>query len=255
MLVTTRFVFIHIPKTGGDFLRRICLKHLPPETIVPTTIAKHGPDVEIPEQYRDLPRFALVRNPWDWHVSWYHYLMGAGRPDEHRERVKALNPWFYELSGEFRLDFATTMHRLYDPDLARTFAPQSQVRIAAELGVDILTMHLRRQTGSSEGRITMGRFENLRGDFAAFLDAAGVPLSDRFRLDLFERPPVNRSQRTRFQDYYDDALRDRIGALAAGIIARYGYSFGDRGPESHAADPAGTAAPAPEEPSDLPRLS
>jgi hypothetical protein len=29
VLITTRFVFIHIPKTGGDFLRRLCVKHIP----------------------------------------------------------------------------------------------------------------------------------------------------------------------------------------------------------------------------------
>lgn len=250
MLITTRFVFVHIPKTGGDFLRRICGRHLPADWIVPTTIAKHGPDVEIPEQYRDLPRFALARNPWDWHVSWYHYLMGAGRPDEHRDRVRVINPWFVELSGDFTLDFAATMRRLYDPAGALTFAPQSMVRLAAEEEVDLLTMHLRRQTGASlaEGRVTMGRFESLRRDFAAFLTTTGVPISDKFRLDLFERPPVNRSQRSRFQDYYDEELRDLIGRLAAGTIARYGYTFEDQGPESHAADPA--APPPPTRPPD-----
>lgn len=246
MLITTRFVFVHIPKTGGDFIRRVCDRHLPADWIVPTAIAKHGPDVEIPEQYRDLPRFALVRNPWDWHVSWYHYLIGAGRPDEHRDRVRKMNPWFVELSGQFTLDFASTMRRLYDPALATTFAPQAMVRLAAEEGVDLLTMHLRRQAGASlaEGKVTMGRFENLRADFAAFLGAAGVPLSDRFRLDLFERPPVNRSQRSRFQDYYDEELRDLIGRLAADTIARYGYAFADPGPQPRRADPAAPPLPA-----------
>ena len=246
MLITPRFVFVHIPKTGGDFIRRICARHLPADWIVPTTIAKHGPDVEIPEEYRDLPRFALVRNPWDWHVSWFHYLAGAGRPDEHRDRVRVINPWFVDLSGDFHFDFATTMRRLYDPAVAATFAPQSQVRQAAEQGVDLLTMHLRRQAGTSlaEGRITVGHFENLRRDFAAFLATAGVPLTDRFRLDLFERPPVNRSQRSRFQDYYDPELRDLIGRLAAGIVTRHGYTFEDAGPESHKADPAAPLRPA-----------
>lgn len=240
MLITTRFVFVHIPKTGGDFIRRICLRHLPADSIVAHGIAKHGPDVEIPEEHRGLPRFALVRNPWDWHVSWYHYLLGSGRPDEHRNRVREINPWFVELSGDFSFDFATTMRRLYDPATAQTFPAGSVVRLAAEEGVDLLTLHLRRQTGASraEGRLTMGRFENLRGDFHDFLTGQGVPFSDRFRRDLFDRPPVNRSSRSRFQDYYDDDLRHLIGRLAASTIARHGYSFEDRGDEAHRADPA-----------------
>jgi len=240
VLITDRFVFVHVPKTGGDFIRRICLRHLPAESIVAHQIAKHGPDTEIPAAYAALPRFALVRNPWDWHVSWYHYLMGAGRPDEHRDRVRAMNPWFVELSDGFTADFAATMRRLYDPRVARTVPAGSVVRTATEQGVDLLTLHLRRQTaaGEAERRLTMGRFENLRGDFYEFLTGHAVPLSEKFRKDLFERPPVNRSSRSRFQDYYDGGLRDLIGRFAAEIITRYGYSFEDRGDEGHRADPA-----------------
>ena len=247
MLITDRFVFVHVPKTGGDFIRRICLKHLPAAAFVAHQIAKHGPDTEIPAPYDALPRFALVRNPWDWHVSWYHYLMGAGRPDEHRDRVRVMNPWFVDLSDGFTAGFAATMRRLYDPQAARTFPGGSVVRTAAEQEVDLLTLHLRRQTASGEaaGLLTMGRFENLRADFHEFLLAHGVAVGDRFREDLFSRPPVNRSSRSRFQDYYDDELRDLIGSRAASTIARYGYSFGDRGDQGHRADPAaGPGGPA-----------
>jgi len=243
MLITSRFVFVHVPKTGGDFIRRICLRHLPADWVVPTTIAKHGPDTDIPAEYRHLPRFALVRNPWDWHVSWYHYLAGSGRPAEHRDRVRVMNPWFVELTGGFTADFATTMRRLYDPVVAASFSHGSVVRAAAAQGVDLLTLHLRRQTAASEaaGCLTMGKFENLRGDFHDFLAGHGVALSEKFRRDLFERPPVNRSSRSRFQDYYDDGLRDLIGRFAADTIARYGYTFEDRGDEGHRADPAAGA--------------
>ncbi len=243
MLITSRFVFIHIPKTGGDFLRRLCLKHLPADEVVTHEIAKHGPDVEIPATAATLPRFALVRNPWDWHVSWYHYLAGSGRPEEHRDRVRIQNPWFVQLTDGFTADFAATMRRLYDPAAAASLPPGSMVRAAAEQQVDLLTLHLRRQTAASEaaGRLTMGRFESLRADFHTFLTHHGVPLSEAFRQDLFEQPPVNRSSRSRFQDYYDPGLRDLIGRLAAGTIARYGYAFADPGDEEHRADPAGGA--------------
>ncbi|MBN2112559.1 MAG: hypothetical protein JW785_00370 [Acidimicrobiia bacterium] len=240
MLITEHFVFVHIPKTGGDFIRRVCLKHLPPDSVVAHHIAKHGRDTEIPGPYRGLPRFALVRNPWDWHVSWFHYLMGSGRPEEHRDRVRVMNPWFVTLSDGFRADFGTTMRRLYDPAVAASFSPQSVVRAAAEQEVDLLTLHLRRQTGASEaeGRLTMGRFEDLRRDFHHFLAAHNVEIPEGFRRDLYERPPINRSRRSRFQDYYDPELRGIIGRFAAGTIARYGYSFEDDGAAAHDADPA-----------------
>ena len=120
-------------------------------------------------------------------------------------------------------------------------------RAAAEQQVDLLTLHLRRQTAASEtaGRLTMGRFETLRADFHTFLSHHEVPLSDAFRSDLFEQPPINRSSRSRFQDYYDRGLRDLIARLAAGTIARYGYAFEDPGDAGHRADPAAGAGGGP----------
>jgi hypothetical protein len=247
VLITSRFVFIHVPKTGGDFLRRLCLKHLPAEEVVPHEVAKHGPDTDIPPAADALPRFALVRNPWDWHVSWYHYLAGSGRPEEHRDRVRIQNPWFVGLTDGFTSDFATTMRRLYDPATAVSFPAGSMVRTAAEQQIDLLSLHLRRQTAASAaaGRLTMGRFENLRADFHTFLSHHEVPLSEGFRRDLFEQPPINRSSRSRFQDYYDRDLRDLIARLASGTIARYGYAFADPGDEGHRADPAAGAGGGP----------
>ncbi len=119
------------------------------------------------------------------------------------------------------------------------------VRAAAEQRVDLLTLHLRRQTAASEaaGHLTMGRFENLRADFHDFLAHHGVPLSRGVPTGPVRRPPVNRSSHSRFQDYYDDGLRDLIGRFAAGTIARYGYTFEDRGDEGHRADPPARAGP------------
>ncbi|NQV07041.1 sulfotransferase family 2 domain-containing protein [bacterium] len=239
MLITEKFVFIHVPKTGGDFIRRLCSRHMPKEWMVDTETTKHGADLDIPEEYRHLPRFALVRNPWDWHVSWYHYLMGSGRPEHHRDRVKEQNPGFVELTDGFTNDFPTTMRRLYDPDLAQSMT--GLARRASSEGVDLLSMRLRRQLGDSLDRdlTTIGKFENLRDEVQGFLSQIGVPLSDRFRFELFERPAVNRSTRARYQDYYDEQLAGLIGARASWITDRWEYSFDDSGDAAHDADPSG----------------
>ena len=152
-----------------------------------------------------------------------------------------MNPWFVELTDGFSADFATTMRRLYDPRTARAFPAGSVVRTAAEQGVDLLTLHLRRQTAASqaEGRLTMGRFENLRGDFHDFLAHHGVPLSDRFRRDLFERPPVNRSSRSALPGL----LRRRPARPHRPLRRRHHRPLrlrlrGPRRREAHRADPA-----------------
>ena len=34
MLITKYFVFVHVKKTGGRFIRNLCVNHMPPDWIV-----------------------------------------------------------------------------------------------------------------------------------------------------------------------------------------------------------------------------
>ena len=74
MLITRKFIFVHIPKTAGkaiiDFLIGI-----PHEDFSPFECwrIKH---LHLRERYADNNHkqiFCTIRNPWDWHVSSYHH--------------------------------------------------------------------------------------------------------------------------------------------------------------------------------------
>jgi hypothetical protein len=83
MLITSDFLFLHVPRTGGRFLRTLCYEHLPPERMIRNALSPHtGYDV-VAHDFADLPMIAFVRNPWDWYVSWYHHLMQT-TPEEQR---------------------------------------------------------------------------------------------------------------------------------------------------------------------------
>lgn len=69
MLVTNDFVFVHMPKTGGTFVRSVLNKVYPKAL----HFSKHGTCAEVPEEYRHLPLLSIVRNPFDRYVSQYHY--------------------------------------------------------------------------------------------------------------------------------------------------------------------------------------
>ena len=73
MLITPYFVIIHVHKTGGKFIKSVCRDYLPPEWIHPHHRDEHAGIRQIPEEHGDLPVFAVVRNPWDRYVSWYHF--------------------------------------------------------------------------------------------------------------------------------------------------------------------------------------
>ena len=84
MIITDRFVFIHMPKTGGTFVSEV-LKQLH-ESFTPSRIDRmlrrgarssfrsidiHGTCNAIPEADREKPVLSVIRSPYDRHVSRY----------------------------------------------------------------------------------------------------------------------------------------------------------------------------------------
>jgi hypothetical protein len=99
MVITDKFVFLHLPKTGGIFVTEILKRvqsnikarnpHKVPfflNLMTPNTqrlYAKfkenqHGAYEQIPEEYRDRPVFAVMRNPFDRYVSIFEYGVNPG---------------------------------------------------------------------------------------------------------------------------------------------------------------------------------
>ncbi len=73
MFITDRFVFLHLPKTGGTFVSTVLRDLMSRTGNSFLEIEKHGGRRDIPAQYRDLPVFGCVRNPFDLKVSRYCY--------------------------------------------------------------------------------------------------------------------------------------------------------------------------------------
>src|SRR5512132_3880738 len=70
MLVTNEFVFGHLPRSGGTFVSEIIRKFFPSAR----EIGHHLPQELLPREYSHLPVLGTVRNPWEFYVSWYHYV-------------------------------------------------------------------------------------------------------------------------------------------------------------------------------------
>lgn len=102
MIITDKFVYIHMPKTGGTFttcvltrlhqlprplsfsartLRRV-IRKLGVKTAVCSSTKygpiadiepKHGTCHDIPEPYQDKPILSTLRSPYEWYVSQYEF--------------------------------------------------------------------------------------------------------------------------------------------------------------------------------------
>lgn len=227
MLISNEFVFIHIPKTAGDFIKKVCLAHFGDDYFVGHDLKKHGSAGDLPQASRDLPVFALVRNPWDWYVSWYHYLMGTGRPRAHRKRVEQMNPFWLKVSGGFRNDFGTTVRNLLDESYWQGEPhPGPIMKLAREQDVGMLTVHYRRQLDAVPlEQLVVGKSETCRDDLLVFLRGIRVQADEKFERDLLKSRPVNRSKRGHYREYYDDELRDLVAHKERCIVSGYGYTF------------------------------
>ena len=87
MILTDRFVYIHLPKTGGTFVTTVLERLFKPprprhfgERVLRRLKGKAWRDTnkpgfcsEIPERHRGLPVAACIRNPYDRYVSQYHF--------------------------------------------------------------------------------------------------------------------------------------------------------------------------------------
>lgn len=85
MIITDRFVYLHMPKTGGTFVEKVLAQLLAGrETLYLDTSTSEGRAKlggtdhhetwsQIPLEYRDRPILFTIRNPYDHYVSHYEF--------------------------------------------------------------------------------------------------------------------------------------------------------------------------------------
>lgn len=168
-------IFVHIPKVAGSSVKG---------SLFP---GQHGPGhrlamdyyLEDPAKFSRYFVFGFVRNPYDRLVSAYFYLMGGGKgPADARFRDNHLLQ--YRDFGDF------VRNGLNKPEVAQWwhFRPQYLylVNFKGEVIVDYI-----------------GRFENIRNDFAEICKRLGVKA---------ELPHSNKSDRSSYAQYFDPELQE-----------------------------------------------
>jgi len=220
MLVASELVFVHIPRTGGAFITASLREHLEIERDAPR-LPTHASYDELPLEFHDRPGFCVVRNPWDWYVSWYHHSLARG------PRLAALDPgdpkrtnWQALFSGGENT-FKETVTRMCQGELEHAFAEGARRR-----DVDLYSEYVRVLAGRAikRGRMDAGRFEELVPFLVGFLDRCGL-LTGSLRQAIERTPPMNASEHGPYRDYYDSELRRLVAHKARWLTERFGYAF------------------------------
>ncbi|PYF11126.1 sulfotransferase family protein [Rhodobacter viridis] len=208
-----RFIFVHIPKTGGTALalalearamaddiligdtpkaqrRKARLKGVTTAGRLwkHTTLAE-GIGLYTEAQARDWFTFTLVRNPWDRMVSYYHWLRAQ----------RFAHPAVALAQGH---DFAGFVAH-----------PQT----VASVGGAPYGSYLRLPDGTEAARAFL-RLEHLEEDGAALEAHLGFRLFPLARANASDR-------RADWRSYYDDASAEQVARIAAADIDRFHYSF------------------------------
>lgn len=229
MIATSRFVFLHLHKSGGTFVNQWLLRFFADAW----QIGYHLPRREIPAALAGLPVVGLVRNPWSYYVSWYSF----------QSHMPAPNALFRILSEERRLGFEGTITNMLElgsggPHLDAVIAalptayvnrglnlPGPQLEAIRGSGLGFYSF-LYRYMYSGSGPLHVLPMERMRGELAKTLRALGATVGTEAEGHLESAPATNVSPHGPYADFYTPALRRLVEDRDREPILDHGYHFG-----------------------------
>lgn len=140
----------------------------------------------VPEKiWNNFFKFGFVRNPWDWQVSLYHYMLSHKTHFQHNLVKKMGN---FETYIEWRGS--------EDKHLQKEFFYDQKCKLLVDY---------------------IGKFENLEQDFRSICNIIGIP-------DI-ELPHIGKSKHDNYRKYYNDYTRDLIAKHFEEDIKLFSYTF------------------------------
>jgi hypothetical protein len=240
MIVTDHFVYLHVSRSGGTFLNKLIMEHVPGAHMV----QYHGHLEDLPDQFSHLPVIGFVRNPWDWYVSMFF--------DYKRKRQYV----FQTVSDLGRLQFRPTLTRFLNlgdgseesqallekltrraPRVINTQRParnelpglRSEHFANYPQGVGYYSWLVDLMFHSERSpEIHIGRFEDLRDEALRLFEETGTPITKGITDYLGEAKPLNSSPRPRnYSSSYSPQLEQLVATKDGDLIKRFDYTFGD----------------------------
>lgn len=208
-----RYIFVHIPKTGGTALALVLERRAMADDILigdtPKAVRRRGrlkglegsgrlwkhsglSDVHGVVTDAELAAFfvlTLVRNPWDRIVSYYHWLKAQSFSHDAVSLAKTLD--FDSFIGH----------------------PQIQKSLQSAPYGSYVT-----DASGTERCTLFARIEHLATDLAPFEAHLGFALGEIERVNISDRD-------ANYRAYYSDDKAALVARLCAVDIARFGYSF------------------------------
>lgn len=230
MLVTDKFVFGHLPRSGGTFVSEVIRKFFPSAH----EIGHHLPRELLPREYSHLPVLGTVRNPWEFYVSLYHYVWP-------KDAASILVSWMSEngslgFIGSARnlLNLGVNNERLdvliemlpEQIDYGRRNIPnitKGTMRKVRGSGIGYYTFRFNHIFGNADD-VFFCRVETLRQDLVGFFEGIGAA-TDELRDYVLGSDKVNAAEHLHYSTYYTPELVELVSIRDRALIERFCYVF------------------------------
>jgi hypothetical protein len=204
-----RFIFLHIPKTGGCSVE-LALDIPVQYHIFLTDLLKH-PYWQERELFDDYFKFAFVRNPWSKLVSEYFYVQ------------REMNGSYGRSFSEFVQDMVMVLESNNAPSHKRRSVLDRTATDGFPELCQLPMCHEPRQLPwlvDEHGTMCMdfiGRFENFQEDFDEVCRRIGIKEQTL--------PHVNASKHGHYSEYYDTETAELVGQVFTDDIKLWGYEY------------------------------
>ena len=212
MIISDDFVFLHLQKCGGSFVRTVLVEHFGAKKVGPN----HDGYLNIRDKDKEKFIFGTIRNPYSWYISLYH---------KHREDVPKS---FFRttLHGDpsfpvWLKRFMTAKGRMHDIDFNH----------AAKLDIGPYTYRAMRSYGlNRQPRTKLDiRFAKIHYIKTADLNhGLSSLLQERLDKDKVEsilnKEKIHTSTHMHYLEYYDQESKDLVYQKDKLIFDRWNFS-------------------------------
>jgi hypothetical protein len=191
MLLLPNSCFIHVPKTGGSWVKKAIIASGIDFQEYAINGDTHIGVKQCPEYNKFKFKFAFVRHPIDFYRSYWQYKMTSGWDEK--------NPIDMEFKSDSFNEFLNNLLSKYPTHLND--------------GLEYLL--------GNEGEVDfIGKYENLVDDLVLALNMAGE-VFDEDKLRNF--PPYNVSNKNKYPANYDEKLENKVRNECQKSMKRFGY--------------------------------
>lgn len=245
MLITDKFIFITMPKTGWTFTKNH-LQGLYSNKLVQTYYC------DIPKKDQNKFKFGNVRNPWSYYVSWYSYqkqingkilkVFLNGQPNTFDNFIRGLmNNTGYSAGNKSCEDFIESRTHILNKNslkygthiqdrkiglltwyyVSYYFKNCQEILINQKYDYDYI---LDNYDNLFDLNFTC-KIENLNNDIVKALKKCKAPLNETQESNIKRAQKVNVSKHKHYTEYYTDETMNLVAERDKLIIDKHNYRF------------------------------